>query len=259
MYARFAEKVILITGATSGMGWATAERVAGEGAKLVLAARGREVGEALAADIKAAGGEATFVPTDVTVEADVEEAVGQALSRYGRLDGAFNNAGAPTADGRVTEVDSGAWHADLELNLTSVFYALKYEIPALQASGGGAILNNASVCGVAAYPHMAPYNAAKHGVIGLTQSAALDAAAAGVRVNALVTGGVDTPLSRALARADPDLAPEDSWRSAEAMHPLGRMARAEEIAAFAAFLLSDETGFITGAALAIDGGMTARL
>lgn len=259
VYARFAGKVILITGATSGMGWATAERVAGEGAKLVLVARGREVGEALVADIRAAGGEAVFAPADVTVEAEVAEAVGLALSRYGRLDGAFNNAGAPAADGPVTEVDSKAWHADLELNLTSVFYALKYEIPALQASGGGAILNNASVCGVAAYPNRASYNAAKHGVIGLTQSAALDAAATGVRVNALITGGVDTPLSRALAQGDPGPTPEDSWRSAERMHPLGRMARPDEIAAFAAFLLSDETGFITGAALAIDGGMTARL
>lgn len=259
VYARFAGKVILITGATSGMGWATAERVAGEGAKLVLVARGREVGEALVADIRAAGGEAVFAPADVTVEAEVAEAVGLALSRYGRLDGAFNNAGAPTADGPVTEVDSKAWHADLELNLTSVFYALKYEILALQASGGGAILNNASVCGVAAYPNRASYNAAKHGVIGLTQSAALDAAATGVRVNALITGGVDTPLSRALAQGDPGPTPEDSWRSAERMHPLGRMARPDEIAAFAAFLLSDETGFITGAALAIDGGMTARL
>ncbi|MEU1621643.1 SDR family oxidoreductase [Streptomyces sp. NPDC005722] len=264
MNARFAGKVILITGATSGMGWATAERVAGEGGKLVLAARGREVGEALVADIRAAGGEAVFVRADVTVEADVAEAVQVAVGHYGRLDGAFNNAGAPTADGPVTEIDSSAWHADMAVNLTSVFYALKYEIPALRESGGGAILNNASVCGVAAYPNRASYNAAKHGVIGLTQSAALDAALAGIRVNALITGGVDTPLSRALALTDPnltdpDMSPEDSWRTAEAMHPLGRMARPDEIAAFAAFLLSDETGFITGAALAIDGGMTARL
>ncbi|MFD3456607.1 SDR family NAD(P)-dependent oxidoreductase [Streptomyces sp. NPDC058691] len=259
MSARFAEKVILITGATTGVGRATAERIAGEGATAVLAARGREAGDALVAAIRTRGGEAAFVSTDVTVEAEVAELVRQALSRYGRLDGAFNNVGAPIATGPVTELDGEAWHAELELNLSSVFYGLKHEIPALQASGGGAILNSASVCGVAAYPNMAGYNAAKHGVIGLTRSAALDMAATGIRVNALVIGGVDTPLSRSLAQAAPGLTTEEAWHAAEAMHPLGRMARPDEIAAFAAFLLSDEASFITGAALAIDGGMTVRL
>ncbi|MFF3559359.1 SDR family NAD(P)-dependent oxidoreductase [Streptomyces sp. NPDC002574] len=259
MSERFAGKVILITGATSGVGRATAERIAGEGAKVLLAARGREAGDALSAGIRAAGGEAAFVSGDVTVEAEAAELVRQALSRYGRLDGAFNNVGAPTAVHPVTEIDGEAWRADLELNLSSVFYGLKHQIPALRASGGGAILNSASTCGVAAYPNMASYNAAKHGVIGLTQSAALDTAAAGIRVNALIIGGVDTPLSRGLARAVPGVTEEESWRLAENMHPLGRMGRPEEVAAFAAFLLSDETEFITGAALAIDGGMTARL
>lgn len=259
MSARFAEKVVLITGATSGVGRATAERIAGEGAKVVLAARGEEAGHELVAGLLAAGAQATFVPADVTVEAEVADLVRQALSRYGRLDGAFNNVGAPTAVGPVTGIDGAAWRAELELNLSSVFYGLKHQIPALRASGGGAILNNASTCGVAAYPNMASYNAAKHGVIGLTRSAALDVAPAGIRVNALITGGVDTPLSRGLAEGVPGASPEESWRAAEAMHPLGRMADPDEIAAFAAFLLSDEAGFITGAALAIDGGMTARL
>ncbi|MEU6341772.1 SDR family oxidoreductase [Streptomyces sp. NPDC046977] len=259
MSARFTDKVVLITGATSGVGRATAERIAGEGAKVVLAARGEESGHAVVAGIRAAGGEAVFVPTDVTAEAEVAELVRRTVSRYGRLDGAFNNVGAPTAMGPVTGIDGAAWRAELELNLSSVFYGLKHQIPALRAAGGGAILNNASTCGVAAYPNMASYNAAKHGVIGLTRSAALDAAPAGIRINALITGGVDTPLSRGLAGGLPGVTWEESWRAAEAMHPLGRMGRPEEVAAFAAFLLSDETGFITGAALAIDGGMTARL
>ncbi|MGW5361057.1 SDR family NAD(P)-dependent oxidoreductase [Actinopolymorpha pittospori] len=259
MSARFAERVVLITGATSGIGRATAERVAGEGAKVVMAARGQDVGDALAAGIRAGGGEATFVPTDVTVESEVADLVRQAVSRYGRLDGAFNNVGAPIATGPVTEIDNKAWDADLALNLSSVFYSLKHQIPALEASGGGSIVNNASVSGVAALPGTAAYNAAKHGVIGLTRSAALDTAAAGIQVNALVTGGVDTPLSRGLAEDNPGMTPEESWRAAKAMHPVGRMAQPEEIAAFVAFLLSDETRFITGAALTIDGGMTARL
>ncbi|WP_440063962.1 SDR family NAD(P)-dependent oxidoreductase [Streptosporangium sp. OZ121] len=253
MSARFAGKVVLITGATSGMGRAAAERIAAEGAKVVLAARGKEAGDALVAGIRAAGGEATFVPADVTVEAEAAELVRQAVSRYGRLDGAFNNVGAATAIGPVTGIDGDAWHADLALNLSSVFFGLKYQIPALRDAGGGAIVNNASNLGVVGAAGMASYSAAKHGVVGLTRSAALDEAAAGVRINALITGGVDTPL----LRGNLGPTPEESLRAAEAMHPLGRIAQPDEIAAFAAFLLSDEARFITGAALAIDGGMTA--
>ena len=253
MSARFAEKVILITGATSGMGRAAAERLAAEGAKVVLAARGKEPGDALVAALRAAGGEAAFIPADVTVEAEAAELVRQTVERYGRLDGAFNNVGAATAIGAVTDVDGDAWQADLALNLSSVFFGLKHQIPALRAGGGGAIVNNASNLGVTGAAGMASYSAAKHGVVGLTRSAALETATAGVRINTLITGGVDTPL----LRANLGPTPEESLRAAGAMHPVGRIAQPDEIAAFVAFLLSDEARFITGAALAIDGGMTA--
>ncbi|GGK30754.1 short chain dehydrogenase [Streptomyces camponoticapitis] len=253
MPARFTDKVVLITGATSGMGRAASERIASEGAKVVLAARGKEAGDALAAELQTAGADAVFVRTDVTVEAEVADLVQQVVDRHGRLDAAFNNVGAATAVGPLPDIDGEAWNADLTLNLSSVFFSLKYQIPVLQASGGGAIVNNASNLAVTGAANMASYSAAKHGVVGLTRSAALDTAAAGIRINALVTGGVDTPL----LRGNMGMPPEEAVRVAGAMHPIGRIAQPAEIAAFAAFLLSDEAKFITGAALAIDGGMTA--
>lgn len=249
MSQRFTDKVILVTGATSGMGRALAQRVSAEGAKVVLAARGKGPGDELAASLT----DALFVPTDVTVEAEVAAVVRQAVEKYGRLDGVFNNVGAATAMGPVTGISGDAWTAELALNLTSIFYSLKYEIPALEANGGGSIVNNASNLGVVGAAGMAAYSAAKHGVVGLTRSAALDTAAGGIRVNALVTGGVDTPLLRRNMGDSPD----EAMRFAAGLHPVGRIGQPEEIAAFAAFLLSDDAKFITGAALAIDGGITA--
>ncbi len=253
MSARFTDKVILITGATSGMGRAVAERLAAEGATLVLAARGKEAGDALTAGLRTRGTEVTFVPTDVRVEAEVENLVRAAVDRYGRLDAAFNNVGAATALGPVTEIDGAAWSNELALNLSSVFYGLKYQIPALQAAGGGSIVNNSSTSGITGAAGLAAYSAAKHGVVGLTRSVALDTATTGIRVNTLITGGIDTPL----LRGNSGVPPEQAAELVGGIHPVGRIGRPEEVAAFVAFLLSDESEFITGAALPIDGGLTA--
>ncbi|WP_330232386.1 glucose 1-dehydrogenase [Nocardia sp. NBC_00508] len=253
MPTRFAEQVVLITGASSGVGKAVAMRVAAEGAAVVLGARGKDAGDQVAADIRAAGGRALFVPTDVTVEQDVARLTEAALSEYGRLDAAFNNAGAVHAFGTVAEIDEVDWRSDLELNLTSVFYGLRHQVPALAASGGGAILNNASNLGVVGMGSVAPYVAAKHGVVGLTRAVALEAADQGVRVNALVSGAVDTPAFRNSMGATPE-----GEAAIAALHPMGRIATPEEIASFCAYLLSGESSFVTGAALAIDGGFTAR-
>jgi NAD(P)-dependent dehydrogenase (short-subunit alcohol dehydrogenase family) len=176
------------------------------------------------------------------------------VTEFGRLDGAINKAGGVSATGPVHTVGRGAWHAELEQNLTSVFYCLKFQIPAMIGSAdGGSIINNASTGGVRGIPGLAAYAAAKHGVVGLTRSAALACADRGVRVNALVTGNVDTPLYRDLLGAPPE-----GQLPGPAPNPTGRVATPGEVASFAAFLLSEESAFITGAALAIDGGVTAQ-
>ncbi|RKR91811.1 NAD(P)-dependent dehydrogenase (short-subunit alcohol dehydrogenase family) [Micromonospora pisi] len=248
---RLRSKVIVVTGGSSGMGRAFAQRAASEGAKVVIGARDKTRGDEVVAGIRDSGGEALFVPTDVTIEEQVAALVGEAVAQFGRLDGAFNNVGG-TSPGRLREIDEAFWRDTIDRNLTSVFFSLKHEIPAIVASGGGSIVNNASTMGVIADPNIAAYVAAKHGVIGLTRSAALDAAREGVRVNALVTGLVDTSLFRQGAR-NPEL--QQHFLD---MQPSGQIGTEEDVAAFTAFLLSDEATYITGAALSIDGGMTAK-
>ncbi|MBF6331644.1 SDR family NAD(P)-dependent oxidoreductase [Nocardia transvalensis] len=253
MGGRFESKVVLITGASSGVGAAVARRVAAEGAAVVLGARGKQAGDRVAEEIRAAGGRAVFVPTDVTVDDEVARLTRAAVAEFGRLDAAFNNAGGVNAFGPIQDIDEAGWRADLEVNLSAVYYGLRHQVPAIVASGGGAILNNASNLGVVGMGSVAPYVAAKHGVIGLTRAVALEAAGQGVRVNAVVSGAVDTPAFRSSMGATPE-----GEASIAALHPLGRIARPDEIAALCAYLLSDEASFVTGAAVAIDGGFTAQ-
>jgi NAD(P)-dependent dehydrogenase (short-subunit alcohol dehydrogenase family) len=234
-------KVIMVTGASSGMGRATARRLVADGARVVLVARREQ-------DVAEFGGRAIAIRADVTDEAQVAEAV----ERAGRLDGAFNNAGGVNHTGPLGDLSDAAWQADLAQNLTSVFYCLKHQAPAIAAAGGGAIVNNASIGGVTGIPGMASYVAAKHGVVGLTKSVALEWADRKVRVNALITGNVDTPLYRRLLGVA-----EDDPGELEAPNPTGRVADGAEVAAFVAFLMRDEAAFITGAELPIDGGSTA--
>ena len=248
------DKVILVVGATSGIGRAVALRVAAEGAAVVVAGRRAELGAQVCGDIISAGGQGVFTPCDATREGDVAAAVALAIDRFGHLDGAVNNAGGVLAAGPLADLSAADWQAELDLNLNSVFFGLKHQIPAIHAAGGGAIINNASTAGVSAVPGLAAYSAAKHGLVGLTKSAALEWADRRVRVNAIVTGNVDTPLYRRLLDASPDH-PRDQL---DAPNPSGRLSDPTEIAGLVAYLLSDEAAFITGSAIAIDGGATAQ-
>jgi NAD(P)-dependent dehydrogenase (short-subunit alcohol dehydrogenase family) len=243
---RFAGKVALVTGGGSGIGSAAAHRLAA----VVLAGRRRQALDAVTQAVTGSGGRAAVRTADVTVESDVRELISFCVTTYGRLDVAFNNAGTTAATGPTDQLELAAWQAEIDANLTSVFLCLKHEIAAL--ADGGAILNNASIAAVSGTPFLAAYTAAKHGVLGLTRSTALEVVDRGVRINALITGNVDTPLYRRLS----GLGPHDALPPAP--NPTGRTATTDEIASFVAYLLSDEAAFITGAALTADGGFTAN-
>ncbi len=245
-----AGKVILVTGAASGIGAAAARVFAGYGARLILTDRDGSGVATVAASLDGAIG----LAADITSEADMAAAVGAAVERWGGLDGAFNNAGVEQAGAAM--IPAGDYPlADfdrvLAVNLRGLLVCLRAEIPAM--GRGGSIVNTASVMAVRAAPGMGAYAASKHGVLGLTRAAALDHAAAGIRVNALLPGAVRTPMLT--ERAFP--ANPGYEAMATAVHPLGRLAEPEEIAEAAAWLLSDRASFVTGTGLAVDGGMTA--
>jgi NAD(P)-dependent dehydrogenase (short-subunit alcohol dehydrogenase family) len=205
--------------------------------------------------IREAGGDAVFVRTDVTDQSQVKALIDTALDRYGKLDIAFNNVGGvgEGSRGPLAEETEEGWRSTVDLNLTSVFYSMRHEIPAMLRTGGGSIINNASNLGAVALPGAAAYVAAKHGVVGLTRAAALEHATSGVRVNAILPAGVDTPLFRSTMGATPEGEAFITGR-----HPVGRIASPEEIAPVVVFLASDAASFTTGASFAVDGGWTAQ-
>ncbi len=245
-----AGKVAIIAGASRGIGAATARAFAAAGAGVVLAARDAAALTAVAREIGEAGGEALAVPTDVGDPAAVERLVRTAVETYGRLDAAFNNAAGgghlpkPLADVAVEEFDSA-----FRVNLRGVFLCMKYEIPAMLAGSGGAVVNMSSTAGLRGVPGLAAYSATKHGIIGLTQIAALDYARRGVRVNAIAPGPI---LSERLAAL-----PEEHREPIERSVPMQRIGRTEEVANAVVWLCSDQASFITGETVAIDGGRLA--
>jgi len=244
-------KTIIVTGAAGGIGSVTSRILASAGANLVLTDVG-EAGEALATEICAGGGAATFVRADVTSEADVERLVATAIGIYGGLDGAFNNAGIEQHSKPIEDLALAEVERLLRINVIGVFLCMKYQIRAMRR--GGSIVNTSSGLGQVAIPAAAEYIASKHAVIGLTKGAAVDAAPRGLRVNAICPGIVNTPMIQRLTD-DPEQAP--IFEALKMRHPLGRFAEPEEIGRSVKWLLSDDASFVTGTALTVDGGYTS--
>ncbi len=245
-------KTALVTGGASGIGRATAILMAREGARVVVSDVNEMGGTETIMQIKAAGGEATFFRADVSKAAEVEMLVHHAVTEYGRLDVAFNNAGVGGELSPIHQKSEAEWDQVIAVNLKGVWLSMKYEIPAILASGGGAIVNMASVAGLNGFRMGAAYSASKHGVIGLTRSAALELAKHHIRVNAVCPYFTDTPMVQTMIDAAPMM--KEATISAS---PMKRLGDVSETAAAVVWLVSDQASYITGHALPIDGGVTA--
>lgn len=250
---RFEGKVALVTGASSGIGRAAALAFANEGAAVVVASRREKEGRETAARIESSGGKALYVRADVSREADVVDLVGRIRDRFGRLDMAFNNAGVEGHGKPVTDETEQNYQAVFDVNVKGVLLSMKHELPMLLASGGGAIVNMSSIVGEIAFPGAAVYTASKHAVLGLTKAAALEHAKSGVRINAIAPGAVQTDMMERFVGGS-----EEAKSAFAAMHPMGRVGRADEMAQTVVFLCSDSASFITGQTIVADGGFTAQ-
>lgn len=247
----FQQKVALITGGTMGIGAAVADRLHQLGARVVIVSRSRDDTESKAAALSLDGKTALGLACDVSRSKQVCRLIEDIIAHYGRLDFAVNSAGTSGEHNKpVPEQTVENWDSVIANTLSSVFYCMKYQLPAIEKSGGGAIVNLSAVNGVVGIPGIAPYTVAKHGVIGLTQTAALGFATKGIRINAVAPGYVSTPRNSAL--------PATVGAAFAASHPVQRMASVTEVAEFIVFLLSDNASFCTGGVYPIDGGYLAQ-
>ncbi|MBB4094703.1 SDR family NAD(P)-dependent oxidoreductase [Brucella pecoris] len=245
---RFGGKVAIITGGASGIGEATVRAFIREGANVVIADYS-EHGQQLANELAGGTERALFVKTDVTDAKAVQALIAKTVETYGRIDIMFANAGI-AADGPIDELEEAAWQKTIDINLTGVYLCDKYAIDQMRSQGGGVIVNCGSIHSHVGKSGVTAYAAAKGGVKLLTQTLAIDYGAQNIRVNAVCPGYIDTPLLKDI--------PDDKKQALVALHPIGRLGRAEEVASVVLFLASDESSFVTGASILVDGGYTAQ-
>lgn len=250
---RFKDKVVLVTGGTSGIGRATALAFGREGAKVVIAARRENLGGEVVTEIKNSGGEAVFIRTDVTTPEDIETLFAGIVERYGGLNYAFNNAGTGVSIKRTANTEMDEWNLVMNTNMRGVWLCMKYEIPLLIKQGGGSIVNTSSILGMRTNDGMSLYSASKHAILGLTKAAALEVAHRKIRVNAVCPGFVETAMIQNIWEHNP--AAKDALI---AEVPLGRLGQPEEIAGAVLWLCSDAATFMTGKEMVIGGGQGIR-
>ena len=248
----YSGRVALVIGGTSGIGLATARGFARAGASVTIAARGEDAGRAACASLEASGANVLFVQTDIAEEASVAHAVNRTVERFGRLDFAANIAGAGGDMAPLESASQDVWDSVMAINARGTWIAMRHEIPAMLASGGGAIVNMSSIYGLAGKPAHHAYVASKHAIVGMTRSVALEYAPRGIRVNAICAGVTRTPAMVQAEAFAPELV-----QSLVAQHPMGRMASEEEVAASVLWLCSEGAGYVTGTPLAVDGGFLA--
>ncbi len=245
-------RVAIITGGNSGIGKATAILFAQEGAKVVVAGRNSSRGREVVDEIRKKGGDAVFVRTDVSKSEDVKNLVEKTVSRYGRIDVLFNNA-ALSPVGTVLTTSEKDWRAVIDTNINGSFLCTRYVLPHMQKRGGGAIINTGSINSLMAMKDEAAYDASKGGVLMLTRATALDFAKDNIRVNCICPGAIETPMLRGILQLAPN--PKEAEAELVRKHALGRIGTPEEVARVALFLASDDSSFVTGTAVAVDGGM----
>ncbi|MBC6110953.1 SDR family NAD(P)-dependent oxidoreductase [Pedobacter fastidiosus] len=243
-------KTVIITGGASGIGKAAAELFAEAGANVVISDIDSIQGDEVIREIRSGGGIASFFKTDVAKPEQMEALVQYALDTYGKLDIAVNNAGIGGEQNTITDMSLEGWQKIISVNLSSVFYGMKYQIAAMLKSGGGSVVNISSILGAVGFAGSAGYSAAKHGIIGLTQTAALEYSAQNIRINAVGPGFIDTPLLNAMDAA--------MKNQLIAMHPIGRLGKSREVAELIFWLGSEKSSFVTGSYYPIDGGYLSK-